>query len=110
MAHKYAIGDLVRHVNYPDIIYKVEKQFLDGSYRIVPTNADMGYAITYSTDDAMTPVPWPNNPRNYERQSIHPQQAHLHGLGRLHPKKNHEFNELNELWDYLDYQQARPFC
>ena len=54
MAHKYAIGDLVRHVNYPDIIYKVEKQFLDGSYRIVPTNADMGYAITYSTEDAIT--------------------------------------------------------
>ena len=75
MAHKYAIGDLVRHVNYPDIIYKVEKQFLDGSYRIVPTNADMGYAITYSTEDAMTPHPLhPANPLTGETTIKNSQQ------------------------------------
>lgn len=49
----YKVGDKVRHVNNPEIIYEVKKVFLDGSYRIEPTNADMGKAITYATEDCM---------------------------------------------------------
>ena len=50
----FKVGDKVRHENFPGIIYEVMLEFLDGSYRIEPLNADMGKAITYATKEKMT--------------------------------------------------------
>ncbi len=53
---KYKVGDLVRHNTYKELIYRVEREFMDGTYRIVPINTDnMGKAITCTTEDAMQP-------------------------------------------------------
>ena len=53
---RFKIGDKVRHSNRPNTIYTVEKVFKDGSYRIVPINEDVKYAITYATEDCMEMV------------------------------------------------------
>ena len=50
---KFKVGDFVIHTNEKDIVYQVEKLFKDGTYRVVPTNADMGKAYTAATADAM---------------------------------------------------------
>ena len=50
----FKVGDKVRHENFPEIIYEVKLEFLDGSYRIEPLNADIGKAITYATKEKMT--------------------------------------------------------
>lgn len=52
--HKFQLEDLVRHTNNPDLIYIVQTIFADGSYRIIPMNADIGQAITFATEDCMT--------------------------------------------------------
>ena len=52
--NKYNIGDKVRHTNNPDIVYIVQKIFADGSYRIVPLNADISQAITFATENCMS--------------------------------------------------------
>ena len=52
--NKYNIGDKVRHTNNPDIVYIVQKIFADGSYRIVPLNADISKAITFATENCMS--------------------------------------------------------
>lgn len=51
---KFCVGDFVKHCSNPEIIYRVAKVFEDGTYRIEPTNADMGNAITSATEDCMT--------------------------------------------------------
>ena len=54
--HKYKVGDFVFHVNNgEDIIFQVEKVHNDGSYRIIPVDADMGKAYTCATEDALRP-------------------------------------------------------
>lgn len=52
--NKYNLGDKVRHTNNPDIVYVVQKIFADGSYRIVPLNADLNQAITFATENCMS--------------------------------------------------------
>ena len=52
--NRYNIGDKVRHTNNPDIVYIVQKIFADGSYRIVPLNADISQAITFATENCMS--------------------------------------------------------
>ena len=52
--NKYNLGDKVRHTNNPDIVYIVQKIFADGSYRIVPLNADLNQAITFATENCMS--------------------------------------------------------
>lgn len=52
--NKYNLGDKVRHSNNPYIVYIVEAIFADGSYRIIPINADVSHAITYATEDCMS--------------------------------------------------------
>ena len=54
LAPKFCVGDFVKHCSNPEIIYRVAKVFEDGTYRIEPTNADMGNAITSATEDCMT--------------------------------------------------------
>ena len=52
--NKYNLGDKVRHTNNPDIVYIVQAIFADGSYRIVPLNADVDKATTIATEDCMS--------------------------------------------------------
>lgn len=51
---KYQIGDIVGHCNNTDIRYMVQAIYKDGTYRIVPLNADMGEAISSATEECMT--------------------------------------------------------
>ena len=52
--HKFQLEDKVRHTTNPDIIYIVQSIFADGSYRIIPLNADIGEAITFATEGCMS--------------------------------------------------------
>ena len=49
---KFNVGDFVLH-GKKNIIFQVEKTFLDKTYRIVPVNADMGKAVTSTTEDTL---------------------------------------------------------
>ena len=54
LATKYQIGDIVGHSNNTDLRYMVQAIYKDGTYRIVPLNADMGEAISSATEECMT--------------------------------------------------------
>ena len=51
---KYQIGDIVSHRNNTDLRFIVQAIYKDGTYRIVPLNADMGEAISSATEECMT--------------------------------------------------------
>ena len=51
---KYQIGDIVGHRNNTDLRYMVQAIYKDGTYRIVPLNADMGEAISSATEECMS--------------------------------------------------------
>ena len=51
---KYRIGDIVGHSNNTDLRYIVQAIYKDGTYRIVPLNADMGEAISSATEECMS--------------------------------------------------------
>ena len=53
-ATKYQIGDIVGHSNNTDLRYMVQAIYKDGTYRIVPLNANMGEAISSATEECMT--------------------------------------------------------
>lgn len=70
--NKYNIGDKVRHTNNPDIVYIVQKIFADGSYRIVPLNADISQAITFATENCMSLYD-----ETKERALLNPEEIYL---------------------------------
>lgn len=70
--NKYNIGDKVRHTNNPDIVYIVQKIFADGSYRIVPLNADISQAITFATENCMSLYD-----ETKERALVNPEEIYL---------------------------------
>ena len=51
---KYHLGDIVGHSNNTDLRYIVQAIYKDGTYRIVPLNADMGEAISSATEECMS--------------------------------------------------------
>ena len=51
---KYQIGDIVGHSNNTDLRYMVQAIYKDGTYRIVPLNANMGETISSATEECMT--------------------------------------------------------
>ena len=51
---KYQIGDIVGHSNNTDLRYIVQAIYKDGTYRIVPLNADIGEAISSATEKCMS--------------------------------------------------------
>ena len=53
-ARKYQIGDVVGHRKNTDLRYMVQAIYPDGTYSIVPLNADMGEAITSATEECMS--------------------------------------------------------
>ena len=52
--NKFNLCDKVRHTTNPDIVYIVQAIFADGSYRIVPLNADVDKATTIANEDCMS--------------------------------------------------------
>lgn len=52
--NKYNLGDKVRHTNNPDIVYIVQEIFADGSYTLIPLNADFSHTITHANEDCMS--------------------------------------------------------
>ena len=51
---KYHLGDIVGHNNNTDLRYIVQAIYKDGTYRIVPLNADVGEAISSATEECMS--------------------------------------------------------
>lgn len=51
---KYQLRDIVSHRSDPKIRFIVGSIFRDGTYRILPLNADMDRAITAATEDCMS--------------------------------------------------------